>query len=83
MKFDNKQQEKVFYEYQARVYARANNLRTYRIDGQYMIYNISRQGILGIGRETIQYKVNLNNMQVDTIKPLKKFDKAALYNGVY
>jgi hypothetical protein len=69
----------------AKVWAQRFGVVTYRIDGKYMIYNISYPTNLmtGVKRYTIQHVINLETMQQETIKPLQKFDKSGLKNNNY
>ena len=80
MSFKNKQKEKEYYEYQASQFALINNIRYYKVEGRYMIYNVSYTKALGLRGNTVQYKIDLHTMQIETIKPLKKFDRNAIYN---
>jgi hypothetical protein len=67
----------------AKVWAQRFGIVTYRIEGNDMIYNISYPTNLmtGVKKYTIQHIINLETMQQETMKPLKKFDKLALKNN--
>lgn len=69
-----------YYNQCALEYSEHYGILEYRVKGKYMIYNVSRNAYLSNPKYTVQFKVDLDSMEVVSRKRLKRFDKKALVN---
>lgn len=69
------QQEKLATEY-----AEEFGIVEYRVQGWYLIYNVSYPAYLGNPRYTWQFKVDLRTRRIIERKQLKRYDPKGIYN---
>lgn len=70
------------YDILATQYAERYGIVEYRVSGNEMIYNVSYPEYLNNPRYTIQHRVNLDTLRVQT-KQLKRFDSKGLVNRTW
>ena len=61
-------------------YAETYGIVHYRVQGNYMIYNVSYPKYLNNPRYTVQFKVDLNTGKTVESKQLKRYDPKGVYN---
>ena len=64
----------------ALTWAEEHGIVKYRVEGKYMIYNVSHSAYLNQPRYTVQFKVDLSTGKTVESKVLKRFDKTAYCN---
>ena len=64
----------------AALYAEEFGIVEYRVQGWYLIYNVSYPAYLGNPRYTYQFKVDLRTLKIVDRKQLKRYDPKGIYN---
>ena len=62
------------------LWAEEHGILKYRIDGWYMIYNVSYPAYLNEPRRTYQFKIDLHTGKTVDSKQLKRYDPDGIYN---
>ena len=68
------------YEHLARAWAEEYGIVKYRVNGKYMIYNVSYPAVACEPRRTYQFKVDLKLFKTVESKQLKRYDPEGVYN---
>ena len=71
---------KEIYENAALRWAEEHGIVKYKVNGKYMIYNVSYPAYLYNPKYTVQFKVDLTTGKTVESKQLKRYDKAGVYN---
>lgn len=67
-------------ERMAAEYAEEFGIVEYRVQGWYLVYNVSYPAYLGNPRYTWQFKVDLRTRRIDNRKQLKRYDPKGILN---
>ena len=61
-------------------YAEEFGIVEYKVQGWYLVYNVSYPAYLGNPRYTWQFKVDLRTKRIADRKQLKRYDPKGIYN---
>lgn len=68
------------YKNKALIWAEEHGIIEYRVNGKYMVYNVSYPAMACEPKRTYQFKIDLDTGKTVESKQLKRFDTKGLYN---
>lgn len=79
IKYKNIKNNTEIYQQRALAYVEKYGIVEYRIEKNFLVFNVSYPAYLSNSRYTIQHRVNLDTME-ETTRKMKRYDPKGAYN---